>query len=151
MVDIILGYRIYIGNTGKKSTGKEEQQDEAGTANSKWRRKDNYVSDRSKATIWRQRKRQRESMYQPNPGPVGRNLLTCAQLFPPSCPHKEAVNGCVCVDTAKGKQKAEGREKEWEEGKHPVTSAVRLHRAFSYICWFNPVLIWISIKTGLPN
>lgn len=44
----------------------------------------------------KERERQRQSMYSPNPGPVAGVLLTCAQLFPSNCPHKEAVNGCVC-------------------------------------------------------
>lgn len=61
------------------------------------KRKDNYVSERSKIVIYRERERERQmqSTYSRSPGAVAGVLLTCAQLFPPSCPHKEAVNGCV--------------------------------------------------------
>lgn len=59
--------------------------------------------------IWRERQ-ERQSMYSPNPGPVAGVLLTCAQLFPPNCAHKEAVNARVCRHR---KGEAESR-RSWE-------------------------------------
>lgn len=74
-------------------------------------REDSYVSERSKTAIQRERKTERQSMYSRSPGPAAGVLLTCAQPFPASCPHKEAVMG-VCVGIEKRKQKAERHERE---------------------------------------
>lgn len=55
--------------------------------------------------LFRERETERQSMYSRSPGPAAGVLLTCAQPFPPSCPHKEAVMG-VCRHR---KEEAESR------------------------------------------
>lgn len=129
------GYHIRLERTiDVENTGKEEQKEEADTANSKpgkkgqqsqWEERDSYLET--------ERKRKTETIHvQSEPRSCGWDATHLRPADSSKLPTQRGSKW-VCVGIEKRKQKAERREKEWEEGKGRVTAAVTLWPAGSGI------------------
>lgn len=106
------------------NTGKEEQEEEAGIANSK------QVKERTAKLVGQARQlfreMEREAIHvksEPRSSGWGATHLRAAAST--KLPTQRGSKW-VCVGIERRKQKAERHEKEWEEGKGEVTSTVTL-------------------------